>query len=536
MRDFCTISIVQPINFKATRKMDNKPSSTVQFLERLLFNLFMFLILFIPARYVVDYFWGSKPVVVNVCERPLQTEVSVIQSKKKIEPHITRVMTSWGELEFSTHGGLLNRLTFIHPEHSTKNITTIFPLTPEFYGTGMFMLARNQALPIEYTLKERVDGNETVTLTYESVDEKQPVLKTFIVYRNIHQIDLQITARNVDQENPIRIFVPSPLLVHLLQDSTGAAFIIKASDDTEKINASRLALDKTWSKPRAFGAADRYFIHTLFTKATSPVQRAYYTKYDNQLIAIYEIYNQTLSDATGDVQQFNLSFYIGPKQQQALQAVNTQLVAALDYSTYFSFLSKWLLAALNWFYAMTGNYGIAIILLTIVLKLLLLPFSYQSERSMKQHADMQKKLNYLNRKYKDNPDMLKQEREELLKKEGIGPIFGSCLPLLLQVPFFFALNRVISYSVEFYQAPMWWISDLSSYDPYYIIPLLVFMVTIVNALVMKGDGQQKTSMLFMAVLMGGFSASFSAGSGIFVLTNALGGIIQSLAIQAINKR
>ena len=225
-----------------------------------------------------------------------------------------------------------------------------------------------------------------------------------------------------------------------------------------------------------------------------------------------------------------MSFYFGPKETSAIVPVDVRLEKTLDYG-WFAPVSKFLLVVLNWLYKYLHNYGLAIIILTLLIKLLLLPFSIQGEKSMKQRAEAQKKLTYIQQRYKDDPQTLARERAEFMRKHGM-PGLGGCLPILLQIPIFFALSRVLVNSLELYQAPMLWISDLSARDPYYILPVFVALSMLGQAT--TADPKQRLSMVAMAFVFGAFTASFSAGLALYIGMSTLLSVAQTRILKFLN--
>jgi YidC/Oxa1 family membrane protein insertase len=212
--------------------------------------------------------------------------------------------------------------------------------------------------------------------------------------------------------------------------------------------------------------------------------------------------------------------------------VDERLEKTLDYYSWFAPLAHLLLRLLRWLYTYLHNYGLAIIVLTVLMKLLLLPFTIRGERGMKQRNEMQKKLTYIQQRYKDDPEVLARERAELIRKYGV-PGFGGCIPLLLQIPIFFALSRVLSSALELYQAPMFWISDLSTKDPYYILPVLVCLTMLLQAL--TADAQHRMSMIAMAFIFGAFASSFSAGLALYICVSTILGVLQTYLVKYIHR-
>jgi YidC/Oxa1 family membrane protein insertase len=221
-----------------------------------------------------------------------------------------------------------------------------------------------------------------------------------------------------------------------------------------------------------------------------------------------------------------MSFYLGPKEIEAMASVDVRLEQTLDYAGIFSFISKGMLKFLIFLFRYIHNYGLAIILLTLIVKLLLLPFSLKGEKGMKEGKEMQKKMSYVQQKYKDDPERLAQEKAELIRKHGMPGLTG-CLPLLLQFPIFIALNRVLSGSIELYKAPLGlWISDLSIPDPYYVLPFIIFLTMLLQTA--TAQPSQRLMMVAMGLLFGVISASFSAGLALYLCVNTIFTIAQTI--------
>jgi YidC/Oxa1 family membrane protein insertase len=185
-----------------------------------------------------------------------------------------------------------------------------------------------------------------------------------------------------------------------------------------------------------------------------------------------------------------------------------------------------MLYLLKWLYKYVHNYGLAIILLTLLIQVLLLPVSLRNseEKFKKQQMEYQRQSAYIEQRFKGNPEQLLAERTELMRKKGL-PGIGCLIPVLLQLPLFFALSRVLSSSFELYQAPMLWISDLSLRDPYFILPILVTLTMLMQD--MKGDPQQRMTKIFMAFAFGAITSTFSAGLTLYFFCSRIFGFIQS---------
>ncbi|MDX1594879.1 MAG: membrane protein insertase YidC, partial [Gammaproteobacteria bacterium] len=176
--------------------------------------------------------------------------------------------------------------------------------------------------------------------------------------------------------------------------------------------------------------------------------------------------------APGSESRLATQLFVGPKEQERLEQVAEGLKLTVDYGV-LTFIAQpiyWLLEKIHDF---VGNWGWSIVLLTLLIKLLFYKLSETSYKSMANMRKMQPKLNSLRERYGDDKQRLQQAMMEIYKKEKINPL-GGCLPILIQIPVFIALYWVLLESVELRQAPwILWINDLSTKDPYFVLPLIM---------------------------------------------------------------
>jgi YidC/Oxa1 family membrane protein insertase len=172
-------------------------------------------------------------------------------------------------------------------------------------------------------------------------------------------------------------------------------------------------------------------------------------------------------------QTLNLGAYIGPKDHEILKSINPELTDAIEFG-WFTFLSTPFFKVLLWIQNIVGNWGWTIILFTLLVKLVLFPLSYKGMMSMQKLKDLAPKMKELKEKYKGDPAKMNAQMMEMYKKNGANPM-GGCLPMLLQIPVFFALYRVLLNADEL-QGASWipvWIDNLAIADPYYVLPILM---------------------------------------------------------------
>jgi len=223
--------------------------------------------------------------------------------------------------------------------------------------------------------------------------------------------------------------------------------------------------------------------------------------------------------------------YVGPKAWDRLLAlgVGLELAQARNYGHFLwaLFPMWWFCVPLLWLMNFFGtwlpgqNYGIAIILLTVLVKAVFYPLSLKSMRSMKAMQALQPQLNALRSKYRSDPQRFQREQVELFRKHGVNPM-GGCLPMVVQVPIFYALYLTLQYSVELQGAPfLLWITDLSKKDPYYVLPILMGISMLVQQKMTPtvGDPRQAQIMLIMPVVFTFMFLEFPTGLVLYWLVN-----------------
>jgi YidC/Oxa1 family membrane protein insertase len=223
--------------------------------------------------------------------------------------------------------------------------------------------------------------------------------------------------------------------------------------------------------------------------------------------------------------------YVGPKEWVRLRALGVGLEEAQNRNygrfMWVLFPMWWFCVPLLWLMNFFGtwlpgqNYGVAIILLTVLVKLVFYPLSLKSMRSMKQMQALQPQLNALRSKYRSDPQRFQREQMEIFRKQGVNPM-GGCLPMVVQIPIFYALYLTLQYSVELQGAPfMLWITDLSKKDPYYVLPILMGISMLVQQKMTPtvGDPRQAQIMLIMPVVFTFMFLEFPTGLVLYWLVN-----------------
>ena len=274
------------------------------------------------------------------------------------------------------------------------------------------------------------------------------------------------------------------------------------------------------------GVSNRYFLMTVVSpEGTAPnglIQSLGPSA--GRISLVYPVLGNSVS--------IPLRVYFGPKELDLLRKVDPTLDHTVDFG-WFTLFAYPLLKVLKWLYQFVQNYGLSIIILTLLLKLATYPLTYKSMKSMKKMAKLQPQLQKVREKYKDDREALNREMLVMMKSQGYNPMAG-CLPMIIQMPIFFALYRVLYSSIELYHAPFaLWIHDLSSRDPYYVTPILLSLTMFVQQKLTPNtatDPAQARMMQLMPLIFGAFMLALPSGLTIYMLVNAIASIIQQLIL------
>lgn len=245
-------------------------------------------------------------------------------------------------------------------------------------------------------------------------------------------------------------------------------------------------------------------------------------KLKGQDIYLMGFVGRTINVSPGTSGNYKAQFYVGPKDQETLESLAEYLDLTVDYG-FLWMLAKPIFAAMKFIHGVIGNWGWAIILLTVLIKLLLYPLSAASLKSMAKMRKLQPEMARLKELYGDDRQKMSQELMGLYKKEKVNPA-GGCLPMLLQMPVFIALYWVLLESVEIRHAPWFlWIQDLSAKDPLFVLPLIMggSMFLMQKLQPMPTDPMQAKVMQFMPVMFTLFCMFFPAGLVLYWTVNNL---------------
>ena len=248
--------------------------------------------------------------------------------------------------------------------------------------------------------------------------------------------------------------------------------------------------------------------------------------YKNSLNSTLSVHSNKSENAVS----FNVVYV--KKDYDYLASLGHKLQNSVDFGIW-GFFAVWILKGLQYFYTWFPNYGVSIILLTFLIRMITFPLQYKSIVSMKKLQMVQPELTKIREKHKADPQRMQKESMELFKRSGANPI-GGCLPLILQMPVFFAFYKVLNHSVELVGAPfMLWIHDLSNKDPYYVLPVLMTGAMFLQQKLTPNtiqDPMQKKVMMFMPLIFGFIMKDLPSGLSLYIFVSTVLGILQQVFV------
>lgn len=368
-------------------------------------------------------------------------------------------------------------------------------------------------------------GKETVTFFYQD-SSGASVKKTLTFYSNDYRIDLKILTEGItggytlSMGQDFGIFEPKEGYGHV-----GPVSRIDGNNITS--NRDKIKEPLNYKGNIAWTALeDKYF-----TAALAPV-----SKVDG--VVVNKIGDSVTTGLTVMSQDGEFILYAGPKEYDRLKTLKVGLEEIIDYGwfplgrTGNKLLALPFFRLLKLFYGFLNNYGLAIILLTMLVRIVFIPLTNKSQKSMKAMQALAPKINELREKHKKDPQRMNKEIMGLYKKHKVNPM-GGCLPMLLQLPIFIALYNVLMYAIELRGAPFYlWIRDLSSKDPFYVFPIVMGISMFIQQKMTptSADPMQSKIMMFLPVIFTFMFLNLPSGLVLYWLVNNILSIAQQYYI------
>jgi YidC/Oxa1 family membrane protein insertase len=456
-----------------------------------------------------------------------------------------KVVTDLYQIEIDTAGGDIRRLLLNN--HLADN------------GEDKFLLLDDAQKPLFYVAQTGLIGNGLPTHKSIFTSEKT----NYVLESGQNHLDVKLNRKNQDVEvvkiisfdrgsyqigvryeitNHSKSAITPSAYFQLLHDDesnqgssfaptfTGGAYYTEADKfkkinfkDMKKHDLSVISVDG-WA-----GIVQHYFASAWILPVNQ--KREFYTKQIADNIYSSGVLTQLPSIQTGEKKEFSIKLYSGPQIKEQLEKAAPGLTYTVDYG-WLTFIASPLFVVLNWIYKLVNNWGVAIIILTVLIKLLFYPLSAASYKSMAQLRELSPRLQSMKEKFGDDKAKFQQAMLELYRTEKINPM-GGCLPILIQIPVFISLYWVLMGAVELRHAPfILWITDLSVKDPFYVLPIIMGISMIVQTKLNPAptDPMQAKLMMIMPVVFSIFFFFFPAGLVLYWVINNLLSILQQWMI------
>jgi len=455
-----------------------------------------------------------------------------------------KVETDLYSAVFTTRGGTIKRWELKKYMDSNKKPVALVPSDAALPPLSIIIEGQTGDLPVKSIYNTDVDKgsiilnseNKNATLSLFYADPSGlTIKKEFKFYNDNYRVDVSTDVKGASAYHVVLgsgfgIFDEKGTWIHigpvLLRDSSrieidkdnieGIGFLKKITGTKSKDEVTHTG--SIWW----IAQEDKYFASILASLSKTNDARIWKSGKDGKGVEIAFKVN-------GGKDEFLL--YAGPKNYEILKPIGAGLEHIIDFGT-FSIIARplfWLLKAI---YKGIGNYGWAIILLTIIVRIPFIPLLNKSQKSMKKLQELQPQMNAIKEKYKKDPQKMQKETMELYKKHKVNPM-GGCLPMLIQIPVFLALYKILLVAIELRGAPfVLWITDLSIKDPYYVFPILMGVTMVIQQKMTPTtmDPTQAKIMMLMPIIFTFMFLSFPAGLVLYWLVNNILAIIQQYYI------
>ena len=384
---------------------------------------------------------------------------------------------------------------------------------------------------IVYSVKatdKTAEGHDRLVLVHD--DARATIQRTYVLNSSLYSLnhDISITFKDAP---PQYIFVGLRGFQNIskqLSENERREIHYKKAGGHEKWQTADIdELKEDLGEGQWIGYSSRYFLNALIDRGA-----AIKPQFQARPTGTGEVVASLIYRTTDRSIQIPQTFYYGPKDLDVLKNVSPNMQAAVDFG-WFTIFALPMLNALNWFYKYLHNYGIAIILLTLLVKVVTYPLTLKSMKGMKEMQRIQPQMAKLREKHKDDKERLNREMLQLMKTNGYNPMSG-CLPIFIQMPIFVALYNVLYGAIDLYGQPFFgWIHDLSAKDPYYVTPVLLALMMFVQQKMTPNtatDPAQQRMMMFMPVIFGIMMLWLPSGLTLYMLVNSVVSIVQQVWI------
>lgn len=488
-------------------------------------------------------------------DKPLDTvDLGDVEPVSDIPERTDKLVVDSVEIELSNKGARVVTAQVTQPEQyeAAGDLLQKFPRGSDHFPFGVHFDKGNINIPDDLTFQV-VEDESTKTeggfskIVYRHVDSQgRYVLDKIYSARedSPYQMDLEVKLTNKLEDGRITEAIGLDVYGYKDPNEESSMFEIRADEvealckyegdlEREMIGEveERLVFDE---KPVRWAGIDRRY----FLFAALPDEDA--ESCDFEVVdKDYLRSRMVLAEASvnpGETMSKSFQLFVGPKDYDLMETVGRKLQESVDFGI-LTFIARPLRAFLVWIQGFVGNWGLAIILLTLVIRLLLWPINHKVYANGEKMKDIQPQLNELREKYKNDQQRMTEETMKVMRENGASPL--GCLPMFLQFPILLALYFMILNSVELYQAEFaFWYTDLSAKDPYFVLPILMGIVMFVQQQLMTpaaGGGaqaeQMQKMMKFMPIMFTAFMLFLPSGVVLYYFVSLLIGLAQQFYIR-----
>jgi YidC/Oxa1 family membrane protein insertase len=491
---------------------------------------------------------AATPPAGNASDRIAKTEAQVPVARERVV-----VSSDVLKLTFDTEGGTLVQSEFLKhrdQKNPERNVILFDESKDRVYvsQTGLIAGANGGTFPTHKTVMklvsgERVlkDGTDELMVKFESPEVGGVKLtKTYTLRRGSYALDVKHEVGNVGSAP-----VAPQLYLQLVRDGnklagessfystfTGPAVYTEAKK-YQKVEFSDIEKNKAdfeKQSPNGYVAMVQHYFASAWLLADGVQRDIFARKVDTNLYAVGMI-APLEAIAPGTSRAVEAQLFVGPQEEKKLEAIAPGLVLVKDYG-WLTILAKPLYWLLDQLYGLLHNWGWSIVALVVLLKIAFYWLNAKAYASMAKMKAITPRITELRERLKDKPQQMQQEMMRVYREEKVNPM-GGCLPIVIQIPVFIALYWVLLSSVEMRNAPwILWIKDLSADDPYYILPALMTLTTMLQTALNPAppDPVQAKMMWFMPLIFSVMFFFFPAGLVLYWLTNNILSIAQQWII------
>ncbi len=381
--------------------------------------------------------------------------------------------------------------------------------------------------PVVFKIEEKTKGHYVGRAESEGVK-----LVRELKYDELRQaFESTVELQNAREDMAVEILVPE----RISQPESGSFlfpsydhqdfFVIQDNKDEETVNFSSAKSDvrQEIAAAHLVSVSSQYFATAVLDQSDLTPELRLFADIGKKEASARVIYKPVQAGNLKLIQ----TFFVGPKSVDVLDKIHPDLAQIINFGS-LSFIAKPMLLIMKMSHEWISNWGIAIIILTLIVRFAVFPLYLMSTKSMKAMQRVQPLIQALKEKYKDDPMRMNQEMMAIMREHKANPL-GGCLPMLLQIPIFFALFRVIGSSVELYQAPFaGWIKDLSLHDPYFVLPALMGITMYIQQKMTPTamDPAQAKILAMMPLIFTVFMIYLPSGLTLYMFVSAVFGILQ----------